>query len=133
MIFASPMPKPTTFFGILVVLASGLACHTIVEDDLIRQYGFERDSVRVELHINRDHTYTETFANGGKETQVNGSWQYTSGSQNLMVYNVWVPVVPLGSEHVKLEKTNFGFVVDPCGHTLCLHIDDDNELQLVGK
>lgn len=39
-----------------------------------------------------------------------------------------IPMVPLGSQSVHLEKANFAFHVDPCGKTVCLGVVDDNEL-----
>jgi len=133
MILAGRMPKPISVCAVVSLLASALACHTISEDDLVRRYRFERDSVRVELKINRDHTYTETYTSDGKNSEVNGTWKYWDGPRNLTLDNIWLPVVPLGSERVQLHKENFTFQVDPCGRTLCLGIDDDNELQLVGE
>lgn len=127
------MPKRTLACAVFLLLANGLACHTINEDDLVGRYGFEKDSVRVELQIKRDHTFNETLTDGGRNSSVSGRWKYWDGPRNLDLDDVWIPFVPLGSEQVHLRKTNFASHVDPCAGTLCLGIDDDNELRFVKK
>ena len=127
------MPKPTLAFAVFVLLANGMTCHTINEDDLVGKYRFEKDSVRVELQIKQDHTFTETLTDAGINSNVSGTWKYWDGPRNLNLHDVFVPFVPLGTKQVHLRKTNFGSHVDPCGGTLCLGIDDDNELRFVKK
>jgi hypothetical protein len=128
------MLKITSRCPVVVVLASAVACHRIDDDDLVGRYQFERDSVHVDLEINRDHTYTETATDGKEVMKATGPWKYVVGPRDLFLLNVWVPVIPLGSERVQLRKDELrGFHVDPCGGKVCLSFDDDNELQFVGK
>ena len=118
----------------VVVLVGAVACHRIDDDDLAGRYGFERDSVHVDLEINRDHTYKETATDGRESKKATGAWKYVDGPRDLSLLDVWVPVVPLGSERVQLRKDQLRtFHVDPCGGKLCLSFDDDNQLQFVGK
>ena len=128
------MPKLTKVGIAAVLLAISVACHRIEEDDLVGRFVFERGPVRLELQINRDHTYSETTIEAGITKNWNGTWRYWDGSRSLSLYDVWVPSVPSGSNETQLRKTAFTFHVDPCDSKLCLGVsDNDPPLRFVGK
>jgi hypothetical protein len=114
--------------AIIAFLCAGMGCHRVEEDDLTGRFLFDRDSLRMELQLNADHTYHETVTQANTESKSNGTWDYQPhynlGDLNLT--NVWVPFVPLGSNTTQPKKTSFSFGVEQCGSKLCLIVSDND-------
>jgi hypothetical protein len=108
----------------LVSIATG--CHRLDDDDLAGHFVFQRDSVKLEIQFNADHTFVETVTEAGVTRSATGAWTFESGSRTLNAFDVWVPSVPPGSERTTLARTAFGFHVDPCGSKLCLGVSDND-------
>jgi hypothetical protein len=120
-----PKRKLVPVVTVIAVLAFGLACRRIEDNDLTGRFVFERDSVRLELRLNPDHTYTETVTQARTQKQASGAWR-TGTVQNLSLVDVWVPFVQPGSDHIDLRQTLFSFQVVPCGSKLCLGVSDND-------
>jgi hypothetical protein len=128
------MQRLVTIFAIVALVATGVGCHRIEDDDLVGFFVLERDSMRIELRLNRDHTYTERVADAGGSREATGTWRYWDGPRNLSLNEVWVPFVPLGSKNTSLKRTLFTFHVDRCGDRICLGVsDNDPPLRFIGS
>lgn len=121
-----PKRKLVPVVTVIAVLAFGMACRRIEDNDLTGRFVFERDSVRLELRLDPDHTYTETVTQARTQKQASGTWRYWDGPQNLSSLDVWVPFVQPGSDQIDLRQTLFSFQVVPCGSKLCLGVSDND-------
>jgi hypothetical protein len=50
-------------------------CHRVDEDDLAGHFLFQRDSVKLEIQFNADHTFVETVTEAGVTRSVTGAWE----------------------------------------------------------
>jgi hypothetical protein len=109
------------------------SCRRIGDDDLVGGFTFEKDTLRLTLQLNRNHTFSEEVADVSGKHQSTGVWRYWDGPQNLSLDEVWVPFVPLGSQRIQLRRGQFTFHVNRCGSKLCLGIsDNDPPLSFMG-
>jgi hypothetical protein len=123
------MRRSVVSIVLFALFSTGIGCRDVTDDDLVGRFMFQRDSVRLELRLNADHTFVETIFEAGVSRTEIGTWKYLYGWRDLNLIDVWVPVIPLGSKRVKLEKKAFSFNVEPCGITTCLIVSDDEELK----
>jgi hypothetical protein len=124
------MRRAVVSVALFALFSTGIACRDITDDDLVGRFMFQRDSVRLDLRLNADHTFVETIVEAGVGRTESGTWSYLYGTRDLSLNDVWVPVVTPGSKRGQLKKTFFSFNVEPCGiRTLCLVVSDNDQLE----
>jgi hypothetical protein len=124
------MCRSVVSVALFALFSTGIGCRDIRDGDLVGRFMFQRDSVRLELRLNADHTFAETIIEAGVSRTKNGTWSYLYGTRDLSLIDAWVPVVPLGSKRVQLKKALSSLNVEKCGvTTVCLVVSDDDQLE----
>jgi hypothetical protein len=124
------MRRSAVSVALFALFSTGIGCRDTSDGDLVGRFMFQRDSVRLELRLNADHTFVETIIEAGASRTEVGTWSYLYGTRDLSLTDAWLPVVPLGSKRVQLKKTLSSLNVERCGVTkVCLIVSDDDRLE----
>jgi hypothetical protein len=124
------MRRSVVSVALLALFSMGTGCRDITDGDLVGRFLLQRNTVRLELRLNADHTFAETITEAGVSRTETGTWGYSFGTRDLNLIEAWVPVAPFGSKRVQLKKTPSSLNVERCGvTTVCLVVSDDDQLE----